>query len=428
MNRHERGAAPLYYGWVIAATLAVTETISWGIVYYAFTVFIAPMEAELGWSRGQLTGGFSLALLAMAATAFPVGAWIDKRGPRLLMTVGSILASLLVIAWSRVTDLTHFYLIWAALGACAAAILYEPAFTVIAAWFVRARGRALALITFAAGLASTIFVPLSDVLLNAVGWRDAVLILGLFLAAATILPHALILRRRPADLGLHPDGEAGPSTRSTRPPVNISLGDALRGRFFWMLTLAFSLYALAAAAVRVHFIPLLIDAGINASAAAFASGFIGVMQVAGRLVFVPLERRFAAHTMLTGVFAMQAAAMSVLLIGITWPVIVIFLIVFGSSYGAVTLVRAAAIGAFFGASHYGRISSAMSIPLTLAGTAAPAAAGLLYDRLGHYGPMLWGAALLALAAALVIARVRPDEASTSPAPAALESGQPAHER
>src|SRR5690606_22825863 len=87
-----------YYGWYITVTLALTETISWGVVYYAVSVFLSPMEADLGWSRSELAAGFSLSLLVMGAMAFPVGAWIDRHGARLLMTVGSIGASLLVIA------------------------------------------------------------------------------------------------------------------------------------------------------------------------------------------------------------------------------------------------------------------------------------------------------------------------------------------
>ncbi len=100
MQKIRRGGN-LYYGWYITATLAITETISWGIIYYAFSVFITPMETELGWSRAQLTGGFSLALLVMGGMAFPVGYWIDRHGPRLLMTGGSIAAGLLVVAWHR---------------------------------------------------------------------------------------------------------------------------------------------------------------------------------------------------------------------------------------------------------------------------------------------------------------------------------------
>lgn len=407
MLRLKRGDSPIYYGWVIAFTLAVTETISWGIVFYAFTVFITPMEHELGWSRTELTGGFSLMTLVMGAMAFPVGTWIDKHGARVLMTVGSILASLLILAWSRVDNLTHFYLIWFGLGVCGAAVLYEPAFAVMATWFIRQRGRALAIITFAAGLASTIFVPLSDGLMNAVGWRDAVLILGIFLAVTTIPLHMFVLRRRPADLGLWPDGEPNAIEKHLI-PINRSLGDALHSRFFWLLTLAFSLIFVASSAIRVHIIPLLIDAEIDASTAAFVSGAIGLMQVVGRVIFAPLEMRFSTRLMVIGVFVLQGAAISILLFGSSLLVIGGFVIMFGTAYGAAVLARAATIGELFGSSHYGRISSVMAIFITFAGTVAPVGAGLMYDHFGNYQPVVWGAVFVAAVSTLILMMAKPD--------------------
>ncbi len=378
-----------YYGWYITFTLAITETISWGIIYYAFTVFITPMEAELGWSRGQLTGGFSLMLLIAGAMAYPVGAWVDKHGSRLLMTLGSIFGTVLVIAWSQVQDIRTFYLIWAGLGMCAAAVLYDPAFTVIATWFNRRRSTALAIITFAAGLASTIFVPLSDWLLNAVGWRDAVLILGVMLGVTTIPLHALMLRRRPDDLGYLPDGEPKTDASAAVVRLGASLRDALHSRFFWLLTLAFSLSYLAAAAIRVHFIPFLIDIGVDASTAALASGSIGLMQVAGRVVFAPLDTRFSGRVMTSSVFAMQTLAIGLLLLGSSGLIIGVFIVIFGTSYGAKTLARPSILAELFGSAHYGRISSVMIIFLTLAATAAPVGAGLLYDHFGSYDLVLW---------------------------------------
>src|SRR5207244_5026213 len=124
-------------------TLGVTETISWGVLYYAFTVYLAPMEAELGWSRGDMTGAFSLAVLLAGLTAIPVGRWLDRHGPRLLMTLGSVVATLLVIAWSRVSTLDQFYMVWAAIGLTMAATLYDPAFATVTRWFGRQRVRAL---------------------------------------------------------------------------------------------------------------------------------------------------------------------------------------------------------------------------------------------------------------------------------------------
>lgn len=401
----------LYYGWYIAAALAITETVSWGIVYYAFTVFITPMETELGWSRAQLTGGFSLALLIAGAMAFPVGTWIDRHGARWLMTVGSILASLLILAWSQVSDLTTFYLVWAGLGVCAAVVLYEPAFAVMAIWFVRRRSTALAIITFAAGLASTIFVPLSDALLRNFGWRHSVVILGILLAVTTIPLHALVLRRRPADLGLFPDGEQN-AFESHRLAKNFSLSEALHSRYFWLLTLAFSLAYLASNAIRVHFIPFLVDTGINASTAALASGAIGLMQVAGRVIFAPLDSRFSGRVMVAGVFALQGAAIVVLLTSSSLWAVGVFVIIFGAAYGAQTLARASIIAELFGSSHYGRISSVMAVFLTLAGTAAPVGAGLIYDHFGNYQPVLWIIIALALTAACITVFTKPDTPPT----------------
>ena len=397
-----------YYGWNIVFALAITETISWGILYYAFTVFLTPMEQDLGWSRAELTGGFSLMLLMTGAMAFFVGTWIDRHGSRGLMTVGSILASLLVVAWSQVTDRTHFYLIWAGLGVCAATVWYEPAFAVVAAWFVRRRGRALATITFAAGLASTIFIPLSEALRTALGWRDAVLALGILLAVTTIPLHAVVLRRHPADLGLLPDGDNFGDESKTVKLKPITLGNALNSRFFWMLTLAFSLAGLAMSAIRVHFIPFLTDSGIDSGTAALASGAIGIMQVAGRLVFSPIEERLSIRLMVGGIFALQAAAILVLLFGLSPFVIIVFVIIFGATVGAQTLARASIIAETYGATHYGRISSVMSIFLTLAGTAAPVGASLIHDRFDSYIPVLWIMLLLAIFSVGVMAFTRSD--------------------
>lgn len=387
--RVRAGKPTPYYGWYLAITLAVTETISWGIIYYSFSVFLTPMEQELGWSRATLTGGFSLMWLITGVMAFPVGAWIDKHGARALMTAGSVGASLLVILWSQVTTQTAFYLIWAGLGVCAAAVLYEPAFAVIAQWFHRRRSTALAIVTFAAGLASTIFLPLSDALLRGFGWRTAVLLLGLFLACITIPLHALRLRRRPADLGLQPDGALPTADASSSGLRGVSLRTALHGRVFWLITLAFGLISLSAAAIRVHFIPFLMESGIDSSTAAFATGTIGIMQVVGRVIFAPLDQRFSTRTVAIGVFALHIVALSILLFGQSIILIGVFILIFGAAQGAVTLSRPSIVAELYGVSHYGRISSIMALFLTVTSTAAPLIASLLYEGADSYAPVVW---------------------------------------
>ena len=134
---------PLYYGWIVVGALAISEPISWGILFYGFGVMLTPIQQEMGWSQAELTGAFSLMLLISGVIAVPVGRWLDQHGARGLMTAGSCLATLAVIAWAQVQTLLGFYFVWMAIGVINAMILYEPAFAVTATWFVRRRSQAL---------------------------------------------------------------------------------------------------------------------------------------------------------------------------------------------------------------------------------------------------------------------------------------------
>src|SRR3989475_737741 len=188
----------MFYGWVIVAALSITETISWGILYYGSPVMLRPMEADLGFSRVQITGALSLGLAASALAALPVGGWSDRRGARGLMTLGSCLATALVLAWSRVESLGALYAVWFLMGLALATTLYEPAFAAVVGWFpVENRDRALLVVTLTAALASTIFMPLEAWLVDRLGWRKALVALAVILAVPTIPIHAFLLRRPP---------------------------------------------------------------------------------------------------------------------------------------------------------------------------------------------------------------------------------------
>ena len=283
----------IYYGWVIVLALACTETISWGVLYYTFAVLMPLVEASrLGWSRVAMTGAFSLALLLAGLAAPLFGRWLDRRGARMLMTLGSCLATALVFAWALVADLFAFYLIWAGLGLAMAAVLYEPSFVVVTAWFDRQRVRAMSIVTFVAGFASIMFIPLASYLVRAQGWRTALIWLGVILGVGTIPLHALVLRRRPHDLGLLPDGNATalPSDRlGAAPARSRDLRAALGDPAFWWLTSAFTLSALAAVAITMIIIPYMLDRGYSAGFAAGTASLIGAMKFPGRLLFRPTE-------------------------------------------------------------------------------------------------------------------------------------------
>ena len=397
---------PRYYGWWIVLALAVTEPLSWGVQYYALTVFLRPMEQDLGWSRSEMTGAFSLALLISGCAAIPIGRWLDRHGTRLLMTAGSALATLLVLAWSQVDQLWAFYAIWAGLGLTMAATFYEPAFAAVAHWFTRTRSRALTLLTLGGALASPIFIPLTDQLVDRYGWRDALVILALLMGAVTIPLHALVLRRRPSDLGLRPDGEPvsadEPGTTPARLPVASStVREAIRGSAFWWLAAAFFLAMLATVATGIHLIPSLTDRGFDAGFAAVVTGALGAMSFVGRIVFGPLSERLPREWTTALIFVLQVAGLLVLLASDSEAGVWLFVLLFGMG-GAVTPARAALLADFYGPAEYGAISGVMAFLLTLARAIAPLGASLLHDAAGGYDAVFAALAVFCALAAVAV--------------------------
>jgi MFS family permease len=409
----------------LVVTLAVTETVSFGVLYYAFTVFITPMQAELGWSRAALTGAFSLAQLVSGLAAIPVGRWLDRHGPRLLMTIGSCVAMLLVLAWSKVENLWLFYLIWAAIGLAGAAVLYEPAFVVVANWFVRKRSRALTVLTFLAGFASVIFIPLAGWLVESQGWRAALVTLAAILGAVTIPLHVLILRRRPADLGLQPDGVQSsgfgvrssgaadhrseattpnpePRTPNATEERSVPVREALRGSVFRWMAAAFFLNALGQIALHVHLVPYLTERGYGAEFAATVAGLVGIMALPGRLILTPLGDRVPRAYLTAFIFLLQALALVVLLTVQSTAGVAVYVVLFGAGFGAVTPMRAALVAEFYGPAHYGSISGVLAFCITVARALGPVSVGIAFDYFGSYDVPFWVLTGVSIASAVAI--------------------------
>jgi MFS family permease len=386
------------YRWVIVSTLSVTETISWGILYYAFGILLAPMEREMGWSRAESTAAFSIALLVSAVFAVSAGRWVDRGGARLMMTLGSCAGTVLLVAWARVESLPALYLIWAALGVTMAAVLYEPAFAALAKWFIHDRERGFTILTLAAGLASTIFNPITSMLAASLGWRQAVLVLAAFLGVTTIPMHAFLLRGGPSEEG-KPAREA-----SARESPDLNAKAALRTATFWFLALAFLIQSFAHAGISLHSVPMLIEWGYQPTFAATVIGLVGAMQVLGRLAFAPVRTRLSSRAVVMLILACQSVAFLIL-----WGVpgtagLFAFVTCFGISNGMATLVRASIVAELWGRTHYGAIAGALSVASTLARAVAPLSIGLAYIAWGGYRPILFGLAVMSALSVLSAGR------------------------
>jgi MFS family permease len=283
-----------------------------------------------------------------------------------------------------------------------AAVLYEPAFAVVATWFDRDRTKAMTLLTLAGALASPIFVPLTAWLTAHWGWRSALVALAAILALVTIPPHGLLLRRRPADLGLRPSGTPRRDAQSDRSaPVifeGVERSRALRSPGFRWLAAAFWLQTFATMAVAVHMIPLLLERGLGHGMAVTATAVVGGMQIPGRVLLGPLERRVSARSLAVGVFLLQALGLVALSTARGAAGVFVFAALFGTGAGAATLVRATVVARLYGVGSYGSISGVLAMFATSARAFAPLAASLGYGLAGGYHPVLWALVAVSFAA------------------------------
>ncbi|HQV70882.1 MAG TPA: MFS transporter [Thermoflexales bacterium] len=380
-----------FHGWTLAWALGLTQMVSWGVMYYGFGVMLPRMTAEMGWSSAETTLAFSIATIVSAVVAIPFGRWLDRRGPRASMTFGSIAATALLVAWSQAQTLPALYAIFCGMGIAMAATLYEPAFWVVAQFFsgerARQRGKALTIVTFWGGLASTAFVPLGNALAQSLGWRAALLMLALILAVTTIPPHFWFLRHQPEHL------RGGKAIRQNAG----ALKQARAGRAFWLITLAFALTNLATGVTGVHLIAYELSRGQAAAVAAAAAGAVGVMQVVGRLTFAPLSDRVRRNLITASMCVLMALGLAALVVLADLPSLAVYAILFGLGHGALTPMRAALIADTFGIQSYGEINGAVSLAATFARGLSPVGAGLLVASTGSYTSVWW---LLVMACAL----------------------------
>lgn len=397
---------------VVTGALSATELVSWGVLYYAFAVFLAPMRDEFGAGTALLTGAFSAGVLVSALAGVAVGRHLDRRGARGLMTTGSVAGVGLVLAWSQVQSVAMLYLVWAGIGVVMAAVLYEPAFTVLAKHHPdpAPRRRAMTVLTLVGALASFVFLPLSQLLVDALGWRAALVVLALVLAVVTVPLHALALGEPDAEgVAVAPAGERA--------------ADVLRSRGFWLLSAAFVLATVAAMAMMIHAIPYLTGRGMSPAWAAGALGLVGVSQIPGRLVFAPLARRLSPARTSVAVFLLIAAGVALIVSAPVGWMTVGGLVVLGVGNGMATLARATAMADLYGTGAYGTIAGVAAAATTTARAAGPVVAAVFAAAFG-YASLLWALVGLAVLAAVLAHRadVTARPAETRAVPAAATTG------
>jgi MFS family permease len=346
----------------LVAALAVTQTVGYGVLFYTFPVLLVPLAADLRAPAAAVTGALTVAIVVVAAAAIPAGRWLDRHGGRTLLTSGSVLGVVAVVAWSQVEHLWQLYAVFVLIGLAGAAVTYEAAFPVlIAECDPRHRNRALLAVTVIAGFSSSIFFPLTGLLTERLGWRGALLVLAALLGVVTVPLHAAFV----------PDRRSGREPRP-RSADGASVRQAVRERGFWLLAAAFVAQAAAVSAVGVLLVAALRQLGHPATVAATLAGLLGVLSVTGRLVTTGAARRYGMTTVTATVFAVQALGVLALpQVGRTVAGAAVCVIAFGLGFGVAAIARPIIVADRFGTVRYATIAGSLAAPVTLAKAFAP---------------------------------------------------------
>lgn len=364
------------YRWRVVAALAVTSTVGYGVLTYAFAVLLVPMQEALGADRTAVTGAQAVALLAAALAAVPVGRWLDRWGGRALMVGSSVLATLLVLAWSRVDSVPALYAVSFGLGIASAGVLYEAAFAVVVTWFRDARrGTALLAVTTVGGFASTIFLPLTAVLVEAYGWRGALVVLAVIYGGLTVPLH--LLARRPR--------EFVPERRQARQHA----ARVIRDPAYWLIGGVFVAQGIGVFVVGVHLVAYLRELGHAPTLAASVAGLLGVMSVTGRVATTIAGRRYAFTAVVATVFALQAAGLALLpVVGPSLAPAVGCVLAIGLGFGVSTIARPTLLADRYGVAGYATLAGLLAAILMVAKALAPLGAAWLRTAAGSYTPVM----------------------------------------
>jgi predicted MFS family arabinose efflux permease len=363
--------------------LGVTQLVGWGTLYFAFSLFVEPMEAELGWSRADLNGALSAGLLAGGLAAIPVGQWIDRHGGHALMTLGAAFAAVLLALWSQVDTLAGFYLIWIGIGLATASTVQDVPFAVVAA-NVRDYRRGITYLAFLGGLSSTVFIPLTSVLIGALGWRHALLALALIQLLVPTVVNAIVLR---GTRGSRSGESAAPALARDPSPLR----SALARPAFWALAVSFCAQSFFFNGVTFHIIPLLRERGLGLETIVIGLAVFGPAQLAARILLVAVgERAPARKAGRLAVLFFPAAALVLLLVGpLGFAALLAYVALFGLGNGLFTVVRAAGVVEILGSRGYGAIVGAHNLIMVLPRTIAPLAVAALWENTGNYDAVIW---------------------------------------
>ncbi len=409
----------MFYGWVIVAVTFVSMGISVN-ARTAFSLLFPPILDEFHWDRGVTAGAFSFGFIVSGIMSPSIGRMMDRFGPRLVMELGTCLMGAGFLLAPLTTEPWMLYLtIGVLVGGGSVCLGYSGQSLFLPNWFVRTRGLAIGLAFSGVGLGSVTLLPWVQALILDTGWRSACWALGL-LVLIVLVPINLLLRKRPEDMGLRPDGDMQPIAGEPAGSSNIvdpawaaidwTLGRAVRTARFWWLALGYFCALYAWYAVQVHQTKYLLEIGFSANRSAWALGLVSLIGVAGQISLGYLSDRIGREWIWAiSNLGFVICFVALLVLRHDQSMVWLYLMVAaqgGLGYG-LTSVMGAMVAEIFSGRNFGGIFGTVMLAALAGGAAGPWLTGALHDLLGDYTVAFWVGVGVSLVSALAIWRASP---------------------
>jgi MFS family permease len=382
--------------WRAVLVLGVTQIIAWGALFYPPVLTVPLIAAERGWSMTFAMSGFSLALLTAGLVSPAVGRLIDRQGGHVVMTAGSLLAALGLVALAYAAHPWLYLAVWMLLGCAIAASLYDPAFATLGRIFGAAARRPITALTLAGGFASTVSWPVTYLLVASVGWRGTYLIYAAALALIAAPLHALALPRTRAEV-------SPPAPASVATPVPVL---PAHGWAFVTVAAAFAAFAFVPSGLSAHLLAIFGRANIDAATIVVIGAMFGPAQVVARICELLFARAIAPLAVARlAVGTMLVAFVLLAWFGLSAFSAAVFMLMFGAANGLITISRGAVPLALFGPVGYGALIGRIAGPSLVMQAIAPLVLAFMVERVSDAAGLAL-AAVLALVAfvGLVLAR------------------------
>jgi MFS family permease len=396
-SRHWSSRLPFYYGWLIVGIAFVTMAI--GVTTRtAFSLLMPPLIDEFGWDRGLVAGAFSFGFLVSAVLSPLAGRVLDAHGPRvviltgvLVMTAGLWLALSIERPW-------HLYATLGVLvGGGANLMTYTTHSQFLPNWFVRRRGLAISIAFAGVGVGAIILLPWLQSIIVTDGWRASCWAMGL-LAIFLVGPLNLLVRKKPQDVGLLPDGASQMASAAEKRASNVvdpawaaiewTLARAARTGRFWWIVLGYFCALVAWYAVQVHQTKYLVEIGFTPLVAAWALGIVSVVGIPGQIILGALSDRFGREwTWTAGCAGFAICYFALIALEHSPSNVLLYVMVISQGFlgYALTSVMGPIVAEIFEGPHYGSIFGTITVALIGGGAAGPWITGIIHDATGSYG-------------------------------------------